>query len=154
MAKQVTAQVKLQCPGGQATPAPPVGPALGAHGVNIGQFVQRFNEATKDARGMMIPVVITVYSDRSFDFITKSPPAAVLLKMAAGIPHEKKKGGEVIPGEEKTKRSGKYKGFKVTMQQVRDIAQRKLKDLNARDLDHAARIVAGTARSMGLTVEE
>ncbi|HEY8505160.1 MAG TPA: 50S ribosomal protein L11, partial [Gemmataceae bacterium] len=150
MAKQVVAQIKLQCPGGQATPAPPVGPALGAHGVNIGQFVQRFNDATKDKRGMMIPVIITVYNDRSFDFKVKSPPAAVLLKIAAGIPHEKKKGGEVIPGEEKTRRSGKYKGFKVTKDQVRQIAQDKVTDLNARDLDHAARIIEGTARSMGI----
>src|SRR5579862_2939623 len=118
MAKQVTAQVKLQCPGGQATPAPPVGPALGAHGVNIGMFVKQFNDKTNDMKGIMIPVVITVYSDRSFEFITKSPPAAVLLKQAAGIPIEKKKGGEVIPGEEKTKKSGKYKGFKVTKKQV------------------------------------
>lgn len=154
MAKQVTAQIKLQCPGGQATPAPPVGPALGAHGVNIGQFVQQFNDRTKDKRGMMIPVVITVYNDRSFEFVTKSPPAAILLKMAAGIPHEKKKGGEVIPGEEKVKRSGKYKGFTVSQEQVRQIAQDKINDLNARDLDHAARIIAGTARSMGIKVEE
>jgi large subunit ribosomal protein L11 len=153
MARQVTAQIKLQCPGGQATPAPPVGPALGQHGVNIGQFVSQFNERTKETRGLILPVVITVYSDRSFDFVIKSPPAAVLLKQAAKIPIEKKKGGEVIPGEEKTKRSGKYKGFKVTKAQVREIAQRKLQDLNARDLDHAERIIAGTARSLGLTVE-
>jgi large subunit ribosomal protein L11 len=141
----------LQCPGGQATPAPPVGPALGQHGVNIGQFVQKFNDATKDSKGVMIPVVITVYSDRTFDFITKSPPAAILLKMAAKIPIEKKKGGEVIPAE--AKKGGKYKGFKVTTAQVRDIAQKKINDLNARDLDHAMRIIEGTARSMGLTVE-
>ena len=153
MAKQVTAQIKLQCPGGQATPAPPVGPALGQHGVNIGQFVTRFNDQTKDMRGVTVPVVITVYSDRSFEFIVKSPPAAVLLKQAAGIPLEKKKGGELIPPEEKTKGSGKYKGFKVTAAQVQDIAKRKLQDLNARDVDHASRIVAGTARSMGIEVE-
>jgi len=153
MARQVTAQVKLQCPGGKATPAPPVGPALGQHGVNIGQFVSQFNERTKEMQGLTLPVVITVYSDRTFEFIVKSPPAAVLLKQAAQIPVEKKKGGEVIPGEEKTKRSGKYKGFRVTGQQVRDIASRKLQDLNARDLDHAIRIIEGTARSMGLTVE-
>ena len=152
MAKQVTAQIRLQVPGGHATPAPPVGPALGQHGVNIGQFVSQFNDRTKEMRGITVPVVITVYSDRSFDFIVKSPPAAVLLKQAAGIPLEKKKGGEVIPAEEKTKASGKYKGFKVTPAQVRDIAQRKLQDLNARDLDHATRIVEGTARSMGLSV--
>src|SRR5229473_4459812 len=153
MAKQVTAQVKLQCPGGQATPAPPVGPALGQHGVNIGQFVSRFNDRTKEMRGITVPVVITVYSDRSFEFIIKSPPAAVLLKQAAGIPLEKKKGGEVIPGEEKTKKTGKYKGFRVSGSQVRDIAQRKLADLNARDVDHATRIIEGTARSLGIAVE-
>ena len=153
MARQVTAQIKLQCPGGSATPAPPVGPALGQHGVNIGQFVSRFNDATKDRKGVMLPVVITVYSDRTFEFVVKSPPAAVLLKQAAQIPIETKKGGEVIPGEEKTKKSGKYKGFRVTSQQVRDIAAKKLQDLNARDLDHATRIIEGTARSMGLAVE-
>ncbi len=154
MAREVKALIKLQCPGGSATPAPPVGPALGQHGVNIGQFVQRFNDATKDTKGLMLPVVITVYSDRTFDFIIKSPPAAVLLKQAAKIPVEKKKGGEVIPGEEKTKRSGKYKGFRVSASQVREIAQRKIADLNARDLDHATRIIEGTARSMGITVDK
>jgi len=153
MARQVTAQIRLQVTGGQATPAPPVGPALGQHGVNIGQFVSQFNDRTKDMRGITVPVVITVYSDRSFEFVVKSPPAAVLLKQAAGIPLEKKKGGEVIPGEEKTKKSGKYKGFKVSAAQVREIAQRKLQDLNARDLEHAARIIEGTARSLGITVE-
>src|SRR5258708_32884644 len=114
MAKQVTAQVKLQCPGGQATPAPPVGPALGAHGVNIGLFVKQFNDKTKDMAGVMIPVVITVYSDRSFEFITKSPPAAVLLKQAAGIPIEKKKGGEIKPGGEKHNKAWENKEFKCT----------------------------------------
>src|SRR5437660_6169156 len=153
MAKQVTAQIKLQCPGAQATPAPPVGQALGAHGVNIGQFVSQFNDRTKDNRGITVPVVISIFSDRSFTFEIKSPPAAVLLKQAAGIPLEKKKGGELIPAEEKTKGSGKYRGFKVKVGQVREIAQRKLQDLNARDLDHAVRIVEGTARSMGITVE-
>src|SRR4051812_26724412 len=153
MAKQLTAQVKLQCPGGTATPAPPVGPALGTHGVNIGQFVSQFNDRTKDQRGIMIPVVISVFSDRSFTFITKSPPAAVLLKKAAGIPVEKKKGGELITGDEKTRGTGKYKGFTVTQAQVLDIAKTKFNDLNARDVEHAARIVAGTARSMGITVE-
>src|SRR6201989_749801 len=120
MAKTLNAVVRLQCVGGQATPAPPVGPALGAHGVNIGKFVSEFNDRTKDMRGVTIPVVISIFSDRSFTFETKSPPAAVLLKQAAGIPIEKKKGGELIPGEEKTKGSGKYKGFKVTSAQVRD----------------------------------
>ena len=153
MAKQVTAQIRLQVTGGQATPAPPVGPALGQHGVNIGAFVSQFNDRTKEMKGITIPVVITVYSDRSFEFIVKSPPAATLLKQAAGIPLEKKKGGEVIPSEEKTKASGKYKGFRVTRSQVREIAQRKLQDLNARDLDHATHIIAGTARSLGLSVE-
>ena len=153
MAKAVTAQIKLQVPGGTATPAPPVGPALGQHGVNIGQFVSQFNDRTKDQRGVTLPVVITVYSDRTFTFEVKSPPAAVLLKQAAGIPIEKKKGGEIIPAEEKAKKSGKYKGFKVTAAQVREIAKRKFNDLNARDEDHAVHIVAGTARSMGITVE-
>src|SRR5687768_10265448 len=153
MAKQVTAQIKLQCPGGQATPAPPVGPALGQHGVNIGQFVAQFNDRTKELRGMMAPVVITIYSDRSFTFEIKSPPAAVLLKQAAGIPIEKKKGSELLPAEEKEKKTGKYKGFKVTKKQVGEIAKRKLVDLNARDEEHAMRIIEGTARSMGLTVE-
>ncbi len=153
MAKQVTAQIRLQVPGGKATPAPPVGPALGQHGVNIGQFVNQFNERSKDMAGITLPVVITVYSDRTFEFIIKTPPAAVLLKQAAGIPLEKKKGGEVINAEEKAKASGKYKGFKVTSAQVREIAQRKMNDLNARDVDHATRIIAGTARSLGLAVE-
>ena len=153
MAKAVTAQIKLQVPGGTATPAPPVGPALGQHGVNIGQFVSQFNDRTKDQRGVTLPVVITVYSDRTFTFEVKSPPAAVLLKQAAGIPIEKKKGGEILPAEEKAKKSGKYKGFKVSAAQVREIAKRKFNDLNARDEDHAVRIVVGTARSMGITVE-
>jgi large subunit ribosomal protein L11 len=153
MARQMTAQIRLQVVGGQATPAPPVGPALGQHGVNIGAFVSQFNDRTKDMRGITIPVVITVYSDRSFDFIVKSPPAAVLLKQAAGIPLEKKRGGEVISGDEKTKKSGKYKGFKVSTAQVREIAQKKIQDLNTANLDHAARIIAGTARNMGITVE-
>jgi len=154
MARQVTTHIRLQVTGGQATPAPPVGPALGQHGVNIGAFVTQFNDRTKEMRGITVPVVITVYSDRSFEFVVKSPPAAVLLKQAAGIPLEKKKGGEVIDAEEKTKGSGKYKGVKVSPAQVRDIAQKKLQDLNARDLEHAQRIVAGTARSMGLAVED
>jgi large subunit ribosomal protein L11 len=153
MAKQLTAQVKLQCPGGQATPAPPVGPALGQHGVNIGQFVSQFNERTKEARGMMIPVVISVFSNRTFTFETKSPPAAILIKQAAGIPIEKKKGSELLPAEEKEKGTGKYKGFKVSKAQVREIAKKKVNDLNARDEDHATRIIEGTARSMGIVVE-
>ena len=107
MAKQVTAQIRLQVTGGAATPAPPVGPALGQHGVNIGQFVSQFNDRTKDQKGITVPVVITVFSDRSFTFEIKSPPAAVLLKRAANIPFEKKKGGEVLSDEEKAKKSGK-----------------------------------------------
>jgi len=121
--------------------------------VNIGAFVTQFNERTKEMRGITVPVVMTIYSDRSFEFIVKSPPAAVLLKQAAGIPLEKKRGGELIPADEKTKGSGKYKGFKVSPVQVQEIAKRKLQDLNARDLDHAVRIVEGTARSMGISVE-
>src|ERR1700675_3395683 len=153
MAKHVTAVIRLQVPGGQATPAPPVGPALGQHGVNIKAFVDQFNERTKETRGITVPVAITVFSDRSFTFEIKSPPAAVLLKQAAGIPMEKKKGGEVIDPEEKAKGSGKYKGFKVSAAQVKEIAKRKFNDLNARDEDHAVHIIAGTARSMGITVE-
>jgi len=141
MAKRVAAKIKLECPGGQATPAPPVGPALGQHGVNIGQFVQQFNDRTKDQPGLTIPVEITVYGDRSFSFLLKSPPAAVLLKQAAGI--------VVGSGEPNTRTVGR-----VTWAQVREIAQRKMQDLNASDLDAAARIVAGTARSMGVEVVE
>jgi large subunit ribosomal protein L11 len=153
MAKQITAYIRLQVPGGTATPAPPVGPALGQHGVNIGQFVKEFNDRTKDQRGMTVPVVISVFNDRTFTFIIKSPPAAVLLKQAAGLPIEKKKAGDLISDEEKKKMSGKYKTFKVSGAQVREIAKRKFNDLNARDEDHAVRIIEGTARSMGLTVE-
>ena len=154
MAKQVTAQVKLQCPGGQATPAPPVGPALGAHGVNIGMFVKQFNEKTgsPEMKGLMLPVVITVYSDRSFEFKIKSPPAAVLIKLAAKIPAGKKQGKEVIPPD--GKKGGKYKTFSLTKKQVEDIAKKKLQDLNARDVAHASRIIEGTARSMGISVVE
>ena len=139
MAKEITAKIKLQCPGGQATPAPPVGPALGQHGVNIGQFVQQFNERTREMMGTTIPVEITVYKDRTFEFITKSPPAAVLLKQAAGIAK-----GSGVPNKEKV--------GKVTKDQVRKIAETKLKDLNARDVEHAMRLVEGTARSMGIEV--
>ena len=152
MAKQVTAQVKLQCPGGSATPAPPVGPALGQHGVNIGQFVKQFNDRTNqpDMKGLMLPVIITVYSDRSFEFKIKSPPAAVLIKLACKIPPEKKKGGDVIPAD--AKKAGKYKGFTISQKQLLEIATKKQADLNARDVEHAARIIAGSARSMGITV--
>jgi len=140
MAKQVTGKIKLQCPGGQATPAPPVGPALGQHGVNIGQFVQQFNAATGDRQGLIIPVEITVYADRSFDFILKSPPAAVLLKKAASLAK-----GANNPGSETV--------GSVTEDQVREIAEMKLADLTAASLDAAMRIVAGTARSMGIEVK-
>ncbi len=152
MAKQVTAYVKLQCPGGSATPAPPVGPALGQHGVNIGMFVKQFNDKTAgpETKGLMLPVIITVYSDRSFEFKIKSPPAAVLIKLAAKIPAGKKQGKEVIPPE--AKKQGKYKNHTLTQAQVLEIAGKKLQDLNARDVEHAARIIAGTARSMGIQV--
>jgi large subunit ribosomal protein L11 len=141
MAKELKAKVKLQCPGGSATPAPPVGPALGQHGVNIGDFVKRFNDATKEMKGTMIPVIISIYSDRSFDFIMKSPPAAELLKQAAGLAK-----GSATPHSDKV--------GKVTKAQVRKIAETKIKDLNARDIDAAMRIVMGTARSMGVEVKE
>ena len=141
MAKEIVAQIKLQAAGGQATPAPPIGPALGQHNVNIGQFVSQFNERTREYAGTPIPVVITVYKDKSFTFITKSPPAAALLKEAAQVAK-----GSGTPNKEKI--------GKVTMDQVRAIAQKKINDLNAHDLDHACRIIEGTARSMGITVEK
>ncbi len=139
MAKKVAAIVKLQCPAGKATPAPPVGPALGQHGVNIMAFVKEFNARTADQAGMIIPVEITVYEDRSFTFITKTPPAAVLLKKAAGL--EK---GSGVPNRDKV--------GKVTRSQVREIAQLKMPDLNAASLEAAMRMVEGTARSMGIVV--
>lgn len=139
MAKQVKTRIKLQCPGGQATPAPPVGPALGQHGVNIGQFVQQFNDRTKDQPGLIIPAEITVYADRTFDFVLKSPPAAVLLKLAAGI--------VVGSGEPNKNKIGR-----VTHDQVREIAERKIQDLNASNIEAAMRIIEGTARSMGIEV--
>jgi large subunit ribosomal protein L11 len=141
MAKQITTTIKLQARGGQATPAPPIGPALGQHGVNIGQFVSQFNEKTKDIKGTIVPVVITVYSDRSFTFEVKSPPAAVLLKQAAQI--EK---GSGVPNKDKV--------GTVTAEQVRKIAETKFQDLNAYDLEHAERIIRGTARSMGVEIIE
>ncbi len=127
-------------PGGQATPAPPVGTSLGKFGINLGQFVQQFNERTREAGGMPIPVVVNVYNDRSFDFVTKSPPAAALLKQAAGIAK-----GSGVPNKDKV--------GKVTSAQVADIVKMKMADLNARDAEHAKRMIEGTARSMGLTVE-
>lgn len=139
MAKEITAKIKLQCPAGAATPAPPVGPALGAHGVPIGEFVKQFNDATADKRGMIIPVIITVYKDRSFSLEYKSPPAAVLLKKAAGL--EKASGlvGSEIAGS-------------VTKAQVMEIVEIKMKDLNAASPEAAALIIEGTARSMGIEV--
>jgi large subunit ribosomal protein L11 len=140
MAKQLVAQVKFQVPGGQATPAPPVGTALGRFGVNLGQFVMQFNERTREAGGMPIPVVVSVYNDRSFDFVTKSPPAAALLKQAASIAK-----GSGVPNREKV--------GKVTSAQIEEIVKQKINDLNARDMEHAKRMIEGTARSMGLVVE-
>ncbi len=137
--KEMTAQIKLQAPGGQATPAPPIGPALGQHGVNIGQFVQQFNAATASLNGMTVGVVINVYSDRTFTFVVKSPPAAVLLKAAVKV--EK---GSGVPNKEKV--------GAVTKAQVRQIAEKKLPDLNCYDVAAAERIVKGTARSMGIDV--
>ena len=139
MAKKVTGIIKLQIPAGQANPAPPVGPALGQQGVNIMGFCKEFNAATKSEAGMVIPVVITVYADKSFTFITKSPPASVLLKKAAGIAT-----GSKAPNKEKV--------GKVTRKQVMDIVKIKLKDLNATNEEAAFRVVAGTARSMGIDV--
>ena len=141
MAKKIVAVVKLQCPAGQANPAPHVGPALGQHGVNIMQFCKTFNARTQDKQGLIIPAVITIYSDRTFTFELKTPPAAVLLKRAAKI--EKGSGDP-----------SRVKVGQVTQAQVREIAQLKLPDLNANDVDAAMRIVAGTARSMGLDVVE
>ena len=140
MAKKVTGIIKLQIPAGQANPAPPVGPALGQQGVNIMSFCKEFNAATQSQAGLVIPVVITVYQDKSFTFITKSPPASTLLKRAAGIAK-----GSAQPNRDKV--------GKVTRQQVVEIAKLKEKDLNAKELDRAVRLIAGTARSMGIEVE-
>ncbi len=139
MAKEVLTKIKLQAKGGQATPAPPVGPALGQHGVNIGQFVSQFNERTKSLNGTIVPVVITVFADKSFTFEVKSPPAAVLLKQAAEIAK-----GSGVPNKEKV--------GKVSAEQVRKIAETKFKDLNAYDLDQAEKIIRGTAQSMGVEI--
>jgi len=140
MAKPIQAVVKLQCNAGNATPAPPVGPALGQHGINIMEFCKAFNAQTQGDLGVTIPVVITVYEDRSFTFVTKTPPAAVLIKQAIGL---EKGSGE----------PHKTKVAKITEAQVREIATTKMPDLNANDLDAASKIIAGTARSMGVTVE-
>lgn len=139
MARQVMAKVKLQVPAGQATPSPPVGPSLGQHGVNIMEFCKAFNAQTQSQAGMIIPVIITIYSDRSFSFIMKSPPAAILLKQSAGIAK-----GSGTPNLEKV--------GQVTREQLRQIAETKMVDLNATTMDAAIQIIAGTARSMGLEV--
>lgn len=139
--KELSTTIKLQAPGGQATPAPPIGPALGQHGVNIGQFVQQFNAATSKLNGMTVGVVISVYSDRSFDFVIKSPPAAVLLKDAAKVAK-----GSGVPNKEMV--------GSVTRSQLRVIAERKLPDLNSNSIEAAERVIAGTARSMGIQVTD
>jgi len=139
MAKKVIGQIKLQLPGGQATPAPPVGPALGQHGLNIMDFCKAFNARTQKQQGIIVPAVITVYSDRTYSFITKTPPASFLLRQAAGVPK-----GSGIPNQEKV--------GKVTMAQVEEIAKTKLEDLNADSLDAAVQTILGTARSMGIEV--
>jgi large subunit ribosomal protein L11 len=141
MAKELMAIVKLHCPAGQATPAPPIGPALGAHGANISEFVKQFNDRTRDQMGMTIPVEISIYKDRSFDFIMKSPPAAVLLLKAAGVESGAGEVGTEIVGS-------------VSRAQLEEIVEIKKDDLNARNVDHAVRIIAGTARSMGIDVKD
>ena len=140
MAKKIKTTVKLYCPAGQANPAPPVGPALGQHGINIMEFCKAFNERTKGREGLTLPAVITIYEDRSFDFIIKSPPSAVLLKRACGVA---KASGE----------PNKTKVGKVTVAQLREIADEKMKDLNAKNMEGAVKILRGTARSMGIEVE-
>jgi len=141
MAKKVIASVKLQVKGGQANPSPPIGPALGQHGVNIAEFCKAFNARTQDQLGVVIPVVITIYADRSFSFVTKTPPASVLLKQAAKIAK-----GSAEPSREKV--------GEVTRRQVEEIARIKLEDLNAYDLDKAVKIIEGTAKSMGITITD
>ena len=140
-AKQIVAQVKLQAPGGQATPAPPIGPALGQHGINIGQFVSQFNERTKEYNGTIVPVVITIYQDKTFDFVCKSPPAAELLKQAVGIVK-----GSGVPHKEKV--------GSVTRAQIESIAKTKFDDLNAFSLEQAVKIIEGSARSMGVEISD
>ena len=145
MAKKVLTLIKLQIPGGQANPAPPVGPALGQHGVSIMEFCKAFNAQTAQAGGQITPVEITVFEDRSFTFITKTPPAAVLIKKACGLSAAKKPGTG-------SKEPNKTKVGKLTMDQIRDIAKEKIKDMNTTNLENAARSIAGTARSMGVDV--
>ena len=140
MAKEIVVKIKLQAPGGQATPAPPIGPALGQNGVNIGQFVSQFNERTKGLNGTIVPVVITVFRDKSFTFEVKSPPAAVLLKQAAEIAK-----GSGVPNKEKV--------GKVSAEQLRKITETKFRDLNAYDMEQAEKIIRGTAQSMGVEIE-
>ena len=141
MAQKITGYIKLQIPAGKATPAPPVGPALGQHGVNIMAFTKEFNERTKNDAGLIIPVVITVYADKSFSFVTKTPPAAVLLKKACGL-----KSGSAVPN--------KTKVAKISKAKIQEIAELKMPDLNAASLEAAMSMIAGTARSMGITVED
>ncbi len=141
MAKNVTGQAKFQVPGGKATPAPPVGTSLGKFGVNLGQFVSQFNERTREYNGTPIPVVVTIYSDRSFEFVTKSPPAAALLKQAAGIAK-----GSGVPNRNKV--------GTVTRAQCAEIAEKKMADLNARSVAQAVQMIEGTARSMGINIED
>jgi large subunit ribosomal protein L11 len=141
MAKELSAMVKLQIPAGKANPAPPVGPALGQHGVNIMEFCKQFNAATQKQEGLIIPVVISIYKDRTFSFVTKTPPASVLLLKAAGLAK-----GSPVPNKQKV--------AKVSMKQVEDIAKTKMPDLNAQKLDSAIRMVEGTARSMGIEIQK
>jgi large subunit ribosomal protein L11 len=141
MAKKVISTVKLQIPAGGATPAPPVGPALGQHGVNIMDFCKAFNAETKNLGGLVVPAVVTIYNDRTFSYVLKSPPAAVLLKQAAGIAK-----GSPVPNREKV--------GTVTREQIKEISQRKMKDLNANSIEQAMKIIEGTARGMGIVVEE
>jgi len=141
MAKEIAVKIKLQAPGGQATPAPPIGPALGQHGVNIGQFISQFNERTRDLNGTIVPIVISVYSDKSFTFEVKSPPAAVLLKQAAEVAK-----GSGVPNKEKV--------GTITPEQLRQIAEKKFNDLNAYDIENAEQLIRGTARSMGIEISE
>lgn len=139
MAKQVVGQAKFQVPGGKATPAPPVGTSLGKFGINLGQFVTQFNDRTREYNGTPIPVIVTIYSDRTFEFITKSPPASSMLKSAAGIVS-----GSGVPNKDKV--------GTVNRTQIQEIVKKKMQDLNARDVEHAARMIEGTARSMGINV--